>query len=252
MKMKVVISFFACYSLLTGIVTAAPPQQDEIPAFKTVWDGVYTKAQAERGKEWADAHCIECHGETLGGGSAPPLHGPRWMELWREGGLDNLFNYIRLSMPAERPKEDLTDNSYLDIIAYMLELNDMPPGPQELTKQPLWTIMIQSQEGPKPVPSQAPVLTVGCLLQNADGSWALTNALTPTRSKALDETNPLEVSAYSARPAGDLTFRLPNASSYKADSHKGQRVFVKGVLGRQTAGDRINVTLMQNAPGTCQ
>src|SRR3954469_10800992 len=91
----------AAFFLLGATIVRATAAQD-IPAFKTVWDGVYTTAQAERGRQLADNHCIECHGDTLAGGKAPPLHGDRWMERWREGGLDNIYDYMRLSMPAER------------------------------------------------------------------------------------------------------------------------------------------------------
>ena len=138
-----------------------------------------------------------------------------------------------------------------DILAYVLQLNDMPTGPKELSRDTLWTIMIQGKEGPKPVPSQAPVLTVGCFVQNADSSWSLTNAFDPVRSKKLDETNANELKAYGERPAGSLMFRLPNASGFKPDARKGQRVLIKGVLGRQAAGDRINLTLVETLSPTC-
>jgi S-disulfanyl-L-cysteine oxidoreductase SoxD len=251
MTKKLAILLVAAVVFCGGVAIRAAAPQD-VPTFKTVWDGVYTAPQAERGKELAENHCIECHGDTLGGGKAPPLHGDRWMELWREGALDNIYDYIRASMPAERPKGDLTDDSYLDILAYILQSNDMPAGQQELTRGPLWTIMIQRKDGPKPIPSQAPVLTVGCVAQAADSSWTLTNATEPVRNKKLDETNPQELKAYGSRPAGSLTFRLPNASSFKIEAHKGERVLAKGVLGRQVAGDRINLTLLESVSTGCQ
>ena len=223
----------------------------DVPAFSTVWDGVYTDAQAARGKDLADIYCIECHNEGLSGGQSPPLFGDRFTNNWREGALDNLYNYMFTEMPAERPRRDLTEQSFLDMLAYILQLNGMPSGRNELTLAPLWTIMLVGKDGPKPVPSQAAVMTVGCLTQNPDNSWALTNALDPVRSKKMEETNPLEMKAYGGRPAGTLTFRLPNASLHRADTRKGQRVLVKGVLGRQSAGDRINVTLMETIAPSC-
>jgi S-disulfanyl-L-cysteine oxidoreductase SoxD len=250
MNKKLFILLAASVCFMGAVIGSASPQ--EIPAFKTVWDGVYTTAQAERGRELSDNYCIECHGDNLGGGKAPPLTGPRWMELWREGGLDNIYDYIRMSMPAERPKGDLTADSYLDILAYILQLNEMPPGQQELARGPLWTIMIQSKDGPKPVPSQASVLTVGCVTQGTGNTWTLTNAIEPIRNKKLDETNPLEIKAYGSRSPGTLTFRLPNATLYKIEAQKGQRVLVKGVLGRQTVGDRINLTLLEPIGSACQ
>src|SRR3954451_23666218 len=46
------------------------------PPTKSVWDGVYSQAQADRGKGLYSEQCASCHGSELTGGEmAPPLSG---------------------------------------------------------------------------------------------------------------------------------------------------------------------------------
>ena len=68
-----------------GVAAATGPSfvdlQAQAPA-KTVWDGVYTEAQAARGRSAYQQHCAECHGGSLEGArrlvrgwAAPPSGG---------------------------------------------------------------------------------------------------------------------------------------------------------------------------------
>ena len=229
----------------------AKAPQVTTPTFKSVWDGVYTADQAVRGKEFIHVYCSECHGETGGGGRSPAITGAKLMERWHGGPLDNVYDYMSTKMPPERPRGDLTDESYLDILAMMLHETGVPAGTKDLTRDSLWTIYLVGKEGAQPLASQSPVLTVGCVTQNPDNTWALTRAIEPVRNKKLDETNPNELNAYGSMPLGELTFRLNNAASYRPDLHKGHKVLVKGVLGRLAAGNRINVTFLEKVAETC-
>src|SRR5271169_4792725 len=49
---------------------------------RTANDGVYTDAQAARGKALYQQQCARCHGEALGGGNAPPLAGSEFITAW--------------------------------------------------------------------------------------------------------------------------------------------------------------------------
>lgn len=52
-----------------GLAVHAQPAQ-------SVWDGVYSEAQASRGATLYDKECAKCHGaEGAGGGMAPALTG---------------------------------------------------------------------------------------------------------------------------------------------------------------------------------
>jgi len=52
------------------------------PQLRTVTEGVYSAAQAERGQEVYRSQCNECHGNALQGGSGPPLTGERFSSNW--------------------------------------------------------------------------------------------------------------------------------------------------------------------------
>src|SRR5262245_14768554 len=61
----------------------------------TVLAGVFTAAQAERGKKSYEALCSSCHVDESRGTGVPDLEGPSFIESWREDSLNSLFNYIR-------------------------------------------------------------------------------------------------------------------------------------------------------------
>jgi mono/diheme cytochrome c family protein len=90
-------------------------------------DGVYSAAQAERGRATYEAECSRCHGATLaGGGGGPALSGPFWA-AWEGRSVGDLFNLTRKSMPADGPGR-LSEPEYADIIAYVLSANRYPTG----------------------------------------------------------------------------------------------------------------------------
>ena len=51
-----------------------PPPQDTT---RSIWDGVYTDAQADRGREQYTQHCANCHGDTLMTGDGPSARARR-------------------------------------------------------------------------------------------------------------------------------------------------------------------------------
>ena len=99
---------------------------------RTVWDGVYTAEQARRGAVLYANNCASCHGLALTGGeSAPPLTGGEFMSNWSGLTLGDLFDRIRVSMPADNPGK-LTREQDADILAFMLSMNQFPEGKAEL------------------------------------------------------------------------------------------------------------------------
>jgi mono/diheme cytochrome c family protein len=102
---------------------------------RTVWDGVYTTDQASRGKTAYAAQCGMCHGEDLNGGDeAAPLTGAQFMANWNGLSIGELFERIRVSMPANNLGK-LSRQQNADIIAYMLQFNKFPAGSAELPTQ---------------------------------------------------------------------------------------------------------------------
>jgi S-disulfanyl-L-cysteine oxidoreductase SoxD len=102
---------------------------------RSVWDGVYTSEQAQRGAALYASNCASCHGTALGGGeSAPPLTGGEFSSNWNGLTVGDLFERIRISMPADRPGK-LTREQDADILTYMFSVSEFPPGKTELEHQ---------------------------------------------------------------------------------------------------------------------
>ena len=102
---------------------------------RTVWDGVYTEDQAKRGEGFYGKECASCHGgELTGGESAPPLAGDSFFANWNGLTLGDLFERIRISMPQNAPGS-LSRQQNVDILAFILKVNQFPAGKTELDRQ---------------------------------------------------------------------------------------------------------------------
>ena len=113
-----------------GVVDASAQPQP------TVWDGVYTAEQAMRGQTAYTLSCASCHAEDLRGDSnSPSIVGVSFTFLWGDMSLAALFTKIQTQMPTDRPNS-LAAQTYLDIVAYILEANKFPPGDEELGTDP--------------------------------------------------------------------------------------------------------------------
>lgn len=127
---------FATAALLaaTGVVSAT--------AQSTIWDGVFTLEQAQRGRTAYTGPCDRCHGYKLDGASddpdmlpTPPAAGPKFLRAWEGRSLDALFEYLQRTMPANNPGF-LSAQEVVDVIAYMLLVSDVPAGDAELGPEP--------------------------------------------------------------------------------------------------------------------
>ena len=99
---------------------------------KTVWDGVFSKAQADRGAATYKTVCSECHGNDLAGdGFAPALSGSEFMGNWNDLTVGDLFERIRISMPPSGPSS-VTPAQKADIVAHLMNQNKFPAGTAEL------------------------------------------------------------------------------------------------------------------------
>ena len=122
----------AAVSGLSGVPGAVASAASAAPAQGSVWGGVYTSAQADRGAPLYEAECAECHGPSLEGGeTAPPLAGADFRWAWNGLSVGDLFERLRISMPEGRPRA-LTRAQKVDVLAYMLQENAFPAGDTEL------------------------------------------------------------------------------------------------------------------------
>ena len=101
-------------------------------AERTVWDGVFTAAQAERGQQVYDQACASCHQkDLLGERDAPALVGESFSGRWNGTTTDDMLQTIRRTMPQEAP-DSLGTQGYVDIISYLLKVSGSPAGTTEL------------------------------------------------------------------------------------------------------------------------
>ena len=113
----------AVLAVTTAIVAAAD---------RSVWDGIYSEAQATRGEGAYVQYCVSCHGSRLEGGEmSPPLAGVTFTANWSDLTVGELFERIRTTMPLNRP-EVLSRQQNADVTAFILKANKWPSGSADM------------------------------------------------------------------------------------------------------------------------
>jgi mono/diheme cytochrome c family protein len=121
-------------AFLPSLVTSTgASEQVERPITMSVWDGVYSADQGQRGKEqYQKSGCAACHGSNLEGqGMAAALNGETFMNSWNARTVQDLFLRIQTTMPQDDPGS-LTSDECRDIVAFLLQSNKFPPGQTDL------------------------------------------------------------------------------------------------------------------------
>lgn len=122
-------------ALAVGLLALTAGQPRAQDAERSVWDGVYTDEQADRGRAAYLLNCVACHGPALAGtGEAKPLTGPEFLSSWNGLTLGDLFDRTRATMPLARPGS-LRRDTYADVLAYVLKFNGFPAGETELAQR---------------------------------------------------------------------------------------------------------------------
>jgi alcohol dehydrogenase (cytochrome c) len=92
----------------------------------------FTAEQAARGKAAYAQSCIACHGENLNDGAlGPPLKGAPFIQKYGGKTVDVVYLIASTTMPSAAPGS-LPAATYSDLVAYILQANDIVPGQQEL------------------------------------------------------------------------------------------------------------------------
>ena len=110
-------SILVIAALIAGGTAWAEPQ--------TVNDAIYSKAQAKVGEKLYADHCLLCHDKKY---FRPVL------KRWEGQSLGIFFVVMSTSMPESNPGF-LTENEYVDILAYILSLSRYTAGEAELDYQ---------------------------------------------------------------------------------------------------------------------
>lgn len=91
--------------------------------------GVYTAEQAARGKDIYLTNCVSCHtpADHTGGGFWSDLVGKR---------VSKFYKYLRENMPQDNAGA-ISDDDYASVVAYIFQLNGLPPGATPLATDTL-------------------------------------------------------------------------------------------------------------------
>lgn len=234
-----------------GLATPSAQRAGE----RQMWDGVYTAAQAARGKALFQNSCSRCHNpELIGSERGPALKGELFWSHWEDDVLLTLFTKIRDTMP-QGGIESVPDEGKLDVLAHILSMNEVPAGSEELSLKPgvLENIFVSKKGG-----AAAPVVanfslveSVGCLARGQNQEWLLTKASEPAATRE-ESPNAAGVNAARSKPLGSLEFRLLSVlQSHAPETHVGHKVEARGLVLRHADGNRLNLTSLQMLDARC-
>ena len=132
LRMIAPVVVLGTWAVLVQDVSTAQPAA----AKRSVWDGIYTEPQAQRGKAGYEEQCAFCHAADLSGeGFAPALIEETFKSRWQDGNLGDLFTIVKQTMPQDKPAS-LSDQEYAEILSYLLKSNKYPAGEQQLEPNP--------------------------------------------------------------------------------------------------------------------
>jgi mono/diheme cytochrome c family protein len=208
---------------------------------RTVWDGVYSEAQATRGMMDFNQSCAGCH--ALAAEGRAPLVGDAFWKSFSQKNVGDLLDFVSTYMPNGKPGS-LTESTYQDIVALMLKSNGFPAGATDLAPNTIAGVQIIPKDGSTELPANALARVVGCLARSG-ADWVVTSATPPARAErvgagAEDATMPL----------GSRKIALKFVVT-KLDALAGSRVSVSGLLIGAGGVDGINVTTVSRVAPKC-
>ena len=107
----------------TPAIEATPPAPpDPAPAA-----AIFTEGQADRGRTAFDEVCSECH-------TTSEFRGRTFQSNWGHRTVYSFFRSVRSTMPDDNPG-GLEEQTYLDVVSYILSINGHAAGESEMTAQ---------------------------------------------------------------------------------------------------------------------
>jgi mono/diheme cytochrome c family protein len=142
--MKPLMLVRAVSPLILSVVVCATAFAQKVRKERTTLTGVYSEQQAARGQDVYAGMCKSCH-------AAATHTGVAFEKSWRGHSLSELFSFISTRMPKNEPGS-LAPEDYVDVLAYLLKLNQMPAGVAELPTDTtaLGAIRIETHVAAKP------------------------------------------------------------------------------------------------------
>jgi mono/diheme cytochrome c family protein len=227
-------------SATAGFATAQTSASQISSQRRTVWDGVYTEAQAARGMMAFGQSCSGCH--ALAAQGKAPLVGDAFWKSFAQKTVGDLLEFVSTYMPNGAPGS-LTEPTYRDIVALMLKSNGFPAGTTELGGDATANVQIVPKDGSTELPANALARVVGCLTKSG-ADWVVTSATTPERAERA------AAGEDATRRLGSRTMALKFVVT-KLDALAGSRVAVSGLLIGEGGVDGINVTTVNRVAPKC-
>jgi cbb3-type cytochrome c oxidase subunit III len=120
-RLRWTLYFLTCIVVLAVDAGGQAPQPN---GQRSTSQGVYSREQWLRGRDVYAGLCVSCH-------QAVTHVGPQFSTSWAGKKLSDLFGFLRERMPKNDPGS-LSEQEYVDVMSYMLRLNGMPAGVDEL------------------------------------------------------------------------------------------------------------------------
>jgi mono/diheme cytochrome c family protein len=226
---------------LAGLLFLASATAQTSPPRRTVWDGVYTEAQATRGITAFGQSCSGCH--ALAAEGKAPLAGDAFWKSFAQKNVGDLLEFVSTYMPNGTPGS-LSEPTYNDIVALILKSNGFPAGTTELGRNTFGEVRIITKDGSAELPANALARVVGCLARSG-ADWVVTSATTPERAERVAAGG-----EDATRPLGSRTMPLKFVVT-RLDALAGSRVAVSGLLIGAGGVDGINVTTVNRVAQKC-
>jgi cytochrome c5 len=102
---------------------AAAPAADA-PAAAGLPAGLFSQAQANRGRDQFRSMCTECH-------TAGEFSDNAFKVKWSRRSVGDLYEFIHTSMPDDAPGI-LTESQAIDLTSYILEMNGFESGSRQM------------------------------------------------------------------------------------------------------------------------
>ena len=101
---------------------AAPAPPDPAPTA-----AIFSEGQAARGRTAFDEVCSDCH-------TTSEFRGRTFQSNWGHRTVYSFFRSVRSTMPDDNPG-GLEEQTYLDVVSYILSINGHAAGDSEMTAQ---------------------------------------------------------------------------------------------------------------------
>lgn len=119
--------------VLASVSLTQGQEEAEAAAATAATTPIYTLEQAELGETGYRQSCQACHHSELQGDDfAAALSGRNFINYWSGRTIEHFMTFTKTQMPLGAPGS-LSDETYAEIVSYILHYNGYPAGDTELS-----------------------------------------------------------------------------------------------------------------------